>query len=151
MSKRSKRKPKLTPAQHPTQQSQPKNKQLLQQIQGLEVSTHQGPLPPPELFEGYNNILPGAAGRILSMAEKQSSHRQDLELRVVKAGARDSLIGLIFGFILGFFTIGGGIFCIIKGQSTGGTIIGGAGLVSLVGVFVYGSRQRRKERESKKS
>lgn len=145
MAKRSKKKAKLSPAQQPPQQKQLKNQRVLQQVQ----VTHQGPLPPPELFEGYDNILPGAAERILSMAEKQSSHRQDLELKVIKAGARDSLIGLIFAFILGFFTIGGGIYCIIKGQSTGGTIIGGAGLVSLVGVFVYGSRQRRKERESK--
>lgn len=30
---------------------------------------YQGPLPTPEAFAGYNSVLPGAAERILSMAE----------------------------------------------------------------------------------
>jgi hypothetical protein len=37
----------------------------------------------------------------------------------------------------------------MAGHETGGSIIGGAGLSGLVGVFVYGSRQRRKEREKR--
>ncbi len=31
----------------------------------------------------------------------------------------------------------------------GGSIVGGTGLTGLVGVFVYGSRQRQKEREAR--
>jgi len=83
------------------------------------------------------------------MAEKQASHRQNLELIVIKSGSRDSLLGLIFGLIIGLSTIIGGVICILSGYSTGGTILGGSGLVSLVGVFVYGSRQKRIERELK--
>lgn len=32
---------------------------------------HSGPLPSPEILEDYNNICPGAAERILSMAERE--------------------------------------------------------------------------------
>lgn len=34
-----------------------------------------GPIPPPNLLERYEAITPGAADRILTMAENQSKHR----------------------------------------------------------------------------
>lgn len=37
-------------------------------------SSFRGPLPHPSHFEGYNNVLPGAAERILAMAEKQQAY-----------------------------------------------------------------------------
>lgn len=39
-----------------------------------ESSSFRGPLPHPSHFEGYNNVLPGAAERILAMAEKQQAY-----------------------------------------------------------------------------
>ena len=38
-----------------------------------------GPLPPPAVLQGYEDIVLGAANRILEMAERQSKHRQQLE------------------------------------------------------------------------
>ena len=110
---------------------------------------HEGPLPLPQILDQYDKIVTGAAQRIIAMAEKQASHRQGLELIVIKSGSRDSLLGLIFGLIIGLSTIIGGVICILSGYSTEGTILGGSGLVSLIGVFVYGSRQKRTERELK--
>ncbi len=40
-------------------------------------TTFIGPLPPPEDFEKYNQISPGAAERILSMAEREQQIRAD--------------------------------------------------------------------------
>lgn len=34
-----------------------------------------GPLPPPQILGQYDEVLPGAAERILRMAEKQQDHR----------------------------------------------------------------------------
>jgi uncharacterized membrane protein len=115
----------------------------------IASATYQGPLPPPQLLESYNNVVPNAAERIIAMAESQASHRQELESIAIKAGARDSLLGLISAFILGFSAIASGTYCTLKGMPIGGSIQSGVGLVSLVGVFIYGSRQRRKEREMK--
>ena len=53
------------------------------------VETFQGPIPPPSVLEAYEKILPGAAERILKMAENQSTHRQEIEKIVVRSGARD--------------------------------------------------------------
>jgi len=40
---------------------------------------YQGPITPPELLRQYDEIVPGAADRILEMAEEQSKHRQSCE------------------------------------------------------------------------
>jgi hypothetical protein len=60
---------------------------------------HQGPLPSPEAFEKYNRVLPGAAARILRMAEKQASHRQDLESRALRGDLAKSMMGTILAYI----------------------------------------------------
>ena len=57
--------------------------------QGLRVVTtmiqkvHQGPLPDPETLGGYEQILPGAAERVMQMAEREQGHRHKLEGRMV--------------------------------------------------------------------
>lgn len=40
------------------------------------VEAFSGPLPPPEVLRGYNDVLPGAAERIFTMAEAQAEHRR---------------------------------------------------------------------------
>jgi len=50
-----------------------------------QVTAHSGPLPAPETLEGYEEILPGAAERILRMAEKQQDGRLALEARQLDA------------------------------------------------------------------
>ncbi len=42
-----------------------------------------GPIPPPDILAGYNDIIPDGAERILRMAEKQSDHRIELEKTVI--------------------------------------------------------------------
>lgn len=60
-----------------------------------------GPIPPPSIIEGYERVLPGSADRIITMAEKQSEHRQKMEEKMISAESRDSLLGVIFAFLLG--------------------------------------------------
>lgn len=109
-----------------------------------------GPLPHPTDLEHYNRIIPGAAERILTMAENQSKHRQGLEAQVIKSDIANSKLGLIFGFIVGLGgIISGALIIIFSGQIVGG-FISFTSLAALVGVFVYGSKQRRKEREQKR-
>ena len=53
-------------------------KVVMEMIQG-EFS---GPIPPPNIIEGYEKIVPGSADRIISMAERQSEHRQKMEQKM---------------------------------------------------------------------
>lgn len=101
------------------------------------------------MLREYDSILPGAADRIITMAEAQSRHRQQLESNVIMSDIANARTGLHYGLIIGLVSIIGGCVCIALGQQIGGSIIGGTGLTSLVGVFVYGTRERRKEREKR--
>ena len=57
-----------------------------------------GPLPAPADLQLFEEIVPGAADRILTLTEKQSEHRMDLERSVVSENLKQSKLGLIAGF-----------------------------------------------------
>lgn len=137
-----------------------KNKQLAQ-AQALEqtqqriiqqqviTSSFAGPLPPPDILIQYNEAVPDAAERIISMAERQSSHRMTLEDRVTKADIRRSNAGLIAGFVVALAGLAVAFFLIDRGHSVAGMTIGGIDLGGLVTVFVYGTVSRRSERDKR--
>lgn len=105
--------------------------------------------PPPEILQKYNEIVPGAADRIIKTAESQHHHRQALEKTVVNSNVYSQKIGLGLGFIIAMTAIGGGIWLSAIGKSGSGlTAIIGA-LAALVGVFVYGKVQQSKELSDK--
>ncbi len=109
-----------------------------------------GPIPPPAILEGYEKIVPGAAERIIKMAENQSEHRQGLERTVIGSDARNSTMGVIFGFIIGLVGLGAGAYLVKINHPVIGTVFGGGTICSLVGTFVYGTKSRRRERVEKK-
>ena len=107
-----------------------------------------------------NNIIPsennGKVVRIDSMLfsgplppQKQSDHRQFLEKNVITSDIKKSYIGQIFAFILGLFGLAMGTVLIYAGKSVAGTALSGGTLLALVGVFIYGSSARKKERAEK--
>ncbi len=108
-----------------------------------------GPLPPPEALERYNQVLPGAADRILSMAEQQSKHRQGLERIVVESNAHSQKAGVWLGFVVAMTAVVGGIALILYGKNVYGLAAVLGALVSLAGVFIYGKSKQRKELDQK--
>jgi len=75
-----------------------------------------GPLPPPHILSQYNQIVPGAAERIITMAESQSQHRQRIEDKVIESDIRNSRLGLHYGLIIGLVAVIGGTVCILNGH-----------------------------------
>ena len=64
-----------------------------------------GPIPPPNVLAQYDDIVPGAAERILKMAENQAAARirveekvVDNEIRATKNIVRSSYLGIFFAF-----------------------------------------------------
>jgi uncharacterized membrane protein len=112
----------------------------------IQISrTFSGPLPPPEELAKYERILPGAADRIIRMAEQQGTHRQDLESVALGANVTTQKWGLACAFVIAMSAIWGGVWISLKGMSGAGlTAIIGA-LAALVGVFVYGKSEQRKQ------
>ena len=54
------------------------------QLQAINVD-YSGPIPPPDMLKGYNEIMPGLVDRIVITAEKQSIHRQSMEHKVINS------------------------------------------------------------------
>ena len=91
--------------------------------------THSGPLPAPETYAQYNEVHPGAAERILRMAEKEQDHRHRSEGRVIfhEYGIRyASQAGAIFALILLCALVG---YCAFVGQPLTAAVIGAVGAI----------------------
>src|SRR6266542_3762073 len=54
-----------------------------------------GPLPPPSTLQRYEELVPGAADRILAMAERNQAHRHALETAAIYHEIRASDRGQI--------------------------------------------------------
>jgi uncharacterized membrane protein len=130
------------------------SKQLQNSTNGIvterKFSAFSGPIPHPDTLKRFNDIVPGAAERIIKMAEDQSSHRRSLEKSVIESDISRSKWGQILGFVIAIFGLTASTFIAVYGSAVAGSILGVGTLASLVGVFMYGSISRKKEREEKK-
>ena len=115
----------------------------------MSMETFQGPLPPPAVLEAYEKLVPGAAERMLKMAENQAIHRQGIEKIVVRAGARDSLWGIIVAAVIAICAFGWSAYALSIGQ-TGEAVKGIlATIFGFVVTFIYGKRSTRLERQDR--
>jgi hypothetical protein len=80
--------PQVRPAQQPTPQPQTRVSVVSQKFEG--------PIPPPDVLQRYDELMPGAASIIIEMAQKQAGHRQLLELEAQRAdiAARDKQLDI---------------------------------------------------------
>ena len=106
-----------------------------------------GPLPPPTLLAEYNDAVPGGAERILSMAERQTSHRMEMEVRTAKYDHRLAHAGQWIGLtvVLAVLVLAG--YMVYLGATTAAVAVIGIDLVGLAAVFVYGSLHKQVIRE----
>lgn len=100
------------PATEPDEDAQRVPRDIAEILDGESVSPQQGrqlvalleafsgPLPPPSVLQQYEEVCPGAAERILRLAEGQSKHRQQMEAKVVASDCRAQDRGPVYGFIV---------------------------------------------------
>lgn len=105
-----------------------------------EYKSFNGPLPAPDDFQQYEKVLPGAADRILSMAEKQLAHRTDLEKEIVAKNFRQSSIGQYIGGILAFICLGVSFWLGMNGHDWLACIIATTTVIGIITVFVLNQR-----------
>ena len=116
----------------------------------------QGPLPPPQLLERYEEIHPGTAERILQQFERETQHRHaieqklvDAQLEVQRAEIPAFRLGQVFGLVIALGGISAGALCVILAPTAGhawaGAGIAGGSLAALVGVFIYGRKAKAAE------
>jgi uncharacterized membrane protein len=97
-----------------------------------------GPLPPPSILAAYEQILPGAAERIIRIAEDEAVHQRSMEQFAAKQQFTENRVGQVFGLSIGIFGLLISGILGYTGHDTVAGVIGGTALGSLVTVFVVG-------------
>jgi uncharacterized membrane protein len=103
---------------------------------------YSAPLPEAKQFASYEYTLPGAANRILNMAETQSVHRQNLERFEVHANHARAIMGLVCAFLICLSGIGGSVYLIILNKSIEGSLLGLTTFASIIGAFILGTKTK---------
>src|SRR3989304_933507 len=107
-----------------TSQEAPANNLQKTSRQIISAEFH-GPIPPPSTLAQYEQIKPGFAERIISMAEKQSDHRRELESKALKYSVSEVRLGQILGFSIALIGLVCATIIAIYGYQTTASIIGG--------------------------
>lgn len=116
----------------------------------VERKTFSGPLPAPEDFKAYQNVMADAPERILTMAEKQMAHRFECEKKIIDSRIRESRIGQIMAFIIAIFSIGIVCFLGYKGHDwLAGSIT--AIIVGLASIFLFKKSKEEKKDDAENS
>jgi uncharacterized membrane protein len=110
-----------------------------------QFSAFIGPLPHPAVMQGYEDVLPGAAERIIALAEKQSAHRMGIESQVVTHESWRSWAGLVAGTVIALAILGGAIGLTISGHEEVGALLGIANIAGISSVFVLGRRAEQED------
>lgn len=112
----------------------------LVQVKTEMVEEYSGLIPHPRIVEGYEKICPGAADRILKMAEEELVHKRELEKKEedsiiecrkldLKSDIWTNILATIFAFLLLFTAIVVAGVLLLKGKKL-------EGLSTLIGVVV---------------
>jgi len=105
-----------------------------------EMSVHSGPLPDPMILKLYNELVPGAAERILQMAEKEQLNRHQIDSQLTNSAIIMGYLGISFALISVTIISGLVYFAIIKGLDTTASAIGVGAIASVAGVFMIFKR-----------
>ena len=127
------------PALH---KSQPAPQHKVQHT-SVQQSSFSGPIPHPEILQGYNAIIPGAAERILSMAEDDAKHQRAIEMAALDAAKSEARLGQWLGFIIGIAALGTSLTATFLGAEVVAGIIGGTTVIGLVSAFIIGRIKQR--------
>lgn len=109
-----------------------------------------GPLPPPNVLKGYEDIQPGFANRIITMAESQSQHRQDLEQSIVKSNIRNEKQGMWMSFLLTLFLMSTGFYLIYLDKETAAYFAIFGPVLFHATNYIYNKRREEKTLEENK-
>ena len=118
-------------------------------LQRLVTEATVGPIPPPSMLAGYEDILPGAADRIFAMAENQQVHRHELENKAMKANTEAEKRGTYAGAFIATLVILCSTVLIAMGKSAEGLSMVLPSLGVLVGLFLHEQAVGKKELSEK--
>ena len=108
--------------------------------QSFEFSV--GPLPHPQLYGEYENILTGAADRIMKMAENAQGHLHRQQSTRLDADISLELRGQWMGFLVVVVALIGGMILIAFDKTLEGVTAAVGAIGGLAGLFVWSRRRK---------
>lgn len=102
------------------------------QVKVAEAIIYRGPIPPPETLSRFETVVPGAAERILRMAEKE----QDMNIKAKKDTHNEHLTALWMAFTICIGFAAGGTILVLNGHEGIGAAMVGAELLGIVSSFL---------------
>lgn len=124
-------------------------RQIRQQLQ-MAAEFHSGPLPHPDVLARYNETVQNGAERLMQAFEKQQTHRQELEKKVIFGNVDAEKRGQWMGLGVSLAVLALAAYVAHLGNAWAGGGIAVADIATLAGVFVYGKSKQRKELAEKR-
>lgn len=150
------------PHNEPTNDIKKKLEEVVQKVEPLEdeiksvqmqvatSSLWSGPMPPPDVIEGYEKSYPGAAKLLFEQFVKQSNHRMEIETKVVESNIRNESRGQWMGFVLLGLIVVLGMTGVFLDKQVAGTITAIGGLTGILTLFLARKGRSRQELEQKR-
>lgn len=127
---------KKPPAKRSQQPSSPtENGQT--RIEVHQSQMWKAPLPPPSVLSDFDNVVPGAAERIINAWEAEGNHRRMMDWREQRAYYRDALVGKVFALIFVLAALSLAAWAVYKGEAWIGAILGTGLIGSVVWAFIH--------------
>jgi uncharacterized membrane protein len=119
----------------------------------LAATHYQGPIPPPSILEGFDRLVPGAAQRLIQLAEDESKHRRQLENKTLEANIaaqrrqleigdyqskavfKSDLLAQVCGVLVTLTCIASAIWASLQGQVTVAVILAGIPTAAVIQAF----------------
>lgn len=112
-----------------------KKKEVLEQLI-IKVERFQGPIPHPYILKRYDEVVPGSASKILEQAMRQTTHRFEMENKIVESGNKISERSQWMALGLAILIISACIILALFGHDGVAGIIGGTTIVGIVVAFL---------------
>ena len=106
----------------------------------VEQNHHEGPIPSPKALAEYENVLPGLADRIMTMAESNASHIRKKEANHLSKYFFDKNIGRIIGSIIILTVLWLTKYAIDANMPVLAGILGGTTVIGLGTIFILGKK-----------
>lgn len=132
-----------------------KRKSVDEDLKSLMIMTRHeesfsGPIPHPDMFKKYEDVLSGSADRILKMAEEQQVHRMRLEDAAIRNQLKMNKRGQIFAFVIFILGLGLSVIFAYVGMKTFAGIFATVTIVTIIGMFINGKRAIGKDLANKR-
>lgn len=122
--------------------TKPQTQKRIDKVEVQQMSHFSGPLPPPSALAEYDNVVPGAAERIITMAEREMEHRHKNEDKTTKSIIRTTIVSIILAFVCVLILSGLVFYALYKGYPAVAGVIATGAIAAVVSAFINHTRKK---------